>query len=284
MTSFRSRGLLLPCAAALLCVLEPCVMDAADTASNHQVARTRVAKPQRSSRRPFGTRTRRHSRKRAPSPPSAAAVTPEEEEIQPQASDPLERVNRGTFALNHQVYRFLLKPLSRVTSFLIPEPVLDAIGNVFENLKSPVRISASLSQGKGRRAAQETGKLVVNSTVGIGGLWKASDRLACLKNVPEEDFGQTLGVWGVTSGPYLVLPVLGPRSARDLVGMAADVCAAPQTWVSAGNLNVWSTVADNVQRNPDRMQTYDDATKDALDPYIAVREAYSSYRTNVIAK
>ena len=88
----------------------------------------------------------------------------------------------------------------------------------------------------------------------------------------------------VFPGPDLVLPVIGPRSARDLVGMVADVAATPQTWVRAGNLNVWSTAADNVQRNPDRMQTYDDATKDALDPYVAVREAYSSYRTNMVAK
>jgi phospholipid-binding lipoprotein MlaA len=284
MTSLPTRRLLVPCATALLCVLEPCFAEAADTAAKQRVAGTRVAKPQRGSRRPFGTRTRRHSRKRAPAAPSAAVVTPEEEDVQPQASDPLERLNRGTFALNHQVYRFLLKPLSRVTTFLVPEPVLDAVGNVFENLKSPVRMTASLLQGKGRRAAQETAKLAVNSTVGIGGLWRASDRIEGLRNVPEEDFGQTLGVWGIKSGPYLVLPVLGPRSARDLVGMAADVCATPQTWVSAGNLNAWSTMADNVQRNPDRMQTYDDATKDALDPYIAVREAYSSYRANVVTK
>ena len=279
----RFRRLLLPCV-ALLYVLEPGLAEAADSAPDNRVAGARVAKPRRGSSRPFGTRTRRHSRKKSHPLPSAAVITPEEEEIQPQASDPLERLNRGTFTFNHQVYRFLLKPLSRLTTFLVPEPVLDAVGNVFENLKSPVRISASLLQGKGRRAAQETGKLLVNSTVGLGGLWKASDRFERLKNVPEEDFGQTFGVWGVKPGPYLVLPVLGPRSVRDLVGMGADVCATPQTWVSAGNLNVWTTVGDNVQRNPERMQTYDDATKDALDPYIAVREAYSSYRTNAVAR
>jgi phospholipid-binding lipoprotein MlaA len=283
MTSSRLRPHFLACA-ALLCVFEPALEAATDPAPDNRVAGVRTASPRRRSTRPFGTRTRRHSRKRAHPIPSSAIVTPEEEEIHPQASDPLERLNRGTFAFNHQVYRFLLKPLSRLTTFLIPEPVSDAVGNVFENLKSPVRISASLLQGKGRRAVQETGKLLVNSTVGIGGLWRASDRFDGLKNVPEEDFGQAFGVWGVKPGPYLVLPVIGPRSARDLVGMVADVAATPQTWVRAGNLNVWSTAADNVQRNPDRMQTYDDATKDALDPYVAVREAYSSYRTNMVAK
>lgn len=274
--------LFLSCA-ALLYAFEPCLSEAV-APSDTRTAGAKVVKRRGRSGQPFGTRTRRHASKRAASIPSSAAVTPEEEEIQPQASDPLERLNRGTFTFNHQVYRFLMKPLSRVTTFLVPEPVLDAVGNVFENFKSPVRISASLLQGKGQRAAKETGKLLVNSTVGLGGLWKASDRVAALKGVPEEDFGQTFGVWGVKPGPYLVLPVIGPRSVRDLAGMGADVCASPQTWVSAGDLNVWATVADNVQRNPDRMQTYDDATKDALDSYVAVREAYTSYRNSMVGR
>ncbi len=283
MTSACISRILLPCA-VLLCALEPSVVEAKESAPEKRLARVRVSKPRGGSRKPFGTRTRRHSRRKAYIPSSAAESTPEEEEVHPQASDPFERVNRGTFAFNHQVYRFLLKPLSRATTFLLPEPVLDSVGHVFENLKSPVRIVASALQGKGRRAAQETAKMVVNSTAGVGGLWKASDRISGLKDVPEEDFGQALGVWGIRPGPYIVIPVLGPRSLRDLAGQGLDVCASPQTWVTFGNLNVWATAADNVQRNPDRMQTYDDATKDALDPYVAVREGYSSYRENVLRR
>lgn len=281
-TPFFSR-LLLPCT-LLLSALDCGVLAASETAPDTRQAgvRIRVAKPRGGSHKPFGTRTRRHSRRRSHPRFAATAPTPEEDEVHPQASDPLERLNRGTFAFNHQFYRFVFKPLSRVTTFLVPEPVMDAVGNVFENLKSPVRISASLCQGKGRRAAQEFGKLLVNSTAGVGGIWKASDRITGLKNVPEEDFGQTFGTWGIKPGPYLVVPVLGPRSLRDLVGAGVDVCASPQTWVSAGNVNVWATASDNLQRNPERMQAYDDATKDALDPYIAVREGYSSYRENVV--
>lgn len=282
MTAPSVSRLIVGCA-ALLCVLEPCLSEAA-SASKTRVAGAKVVERRGRFSRSFGTRSKRHSSRRKAWIPAAEAVTPEEEEIHPQASDPLERLNRGTFTFNHQVYRFLLKPVSRVTTFLVPEPVLDAVGNVFENLKAPVRISASLLQGKGVRAAKETGKLLVNSTVGLGGLWKASDRIDAIKGVPEEDFGQTFGVWGAKPGPYLVLPVLGPRSVRDLAGMGADVCASPQTWVSAGNFNVWATVADNLQRNPDRMQTYDDATKDALDPYVAVREAYTAYRNSMVGR
>lgn len=283
MTVKRFSRVLGPCL-VVLCALDCAAAQPGGSVPDRRLAGVREAKPRRAPRKPFGTRPRRHSRRKAHPLPTSAAPTPEEEELHPQASDPLERLNRGTFALNHQLYRFVLKPLSRVTTFLLPEPVLDALGNVFENLKAPVRISASLLQGKGRRAAQEAGKLVVNSTAGVGGLWKASDRIARLKNVPEEDFGQTFGVWGIKPGPYLVVPVLGPRSLRDLAGLGADVCASPQTWVTVGNLNVWATAADNVQRNPDRMQAYDDATKDALDPYVAVREAYSSYRQNVVGR
>jgi phospholipid-binding lipoprotein MlaA len=272
---------LVPCV-AILSALDCAAVEPGGVAPEKRLAGVRDVRPRREPHKPFGTTTQRHSRRRAHPLPSSSAPTPEEDELHRPASDPLERLNRGTFALNHQLYRFVLKPLSRVTTFLLPGPVMDAVGNVFENLKAPVRISASLFQGKGRRAAQEAGKLLVNSTAGVGGLWKASDRIDGLKNVPEEDFGQTLGVWGVKPGPYLVVPVLGPRSLRDLVGLGADVCASPQTWVAVGNLNVWATAADNVQRNPDRMQMYDDATKDALDPYVAVREGYSSYRQNVV--
>jgi phospholipid-binding lipoprotein MlaA len=284
MTTARLFTVLLPFA-AVFCVLEPSVFAVRGDAPAARVDGVRVARLRHApSGKPFGTRKRPHIRKKPHPIPASAAPTPEEEAEQPQASDPIERVNRGMFAFNQQVYRLILKPLSRVTTFLVPQPALDAIGNVFENLKSPVRISASLLQGKGRRAAQETGKLLVNSTVGIGGIWKASDRIGGLKDVPEEDFGQTFGVWGIKPGPFLVVPVLGPRSLRDLVGMGADVCASPQTWVSAGNLNVWATVSDNVQRNPERMQTYEDATKDALDPYVAVREGYTAYRENVVRR
>ena len=269
---------------AMLCTLECAAVEPVGPSPEKRDAGVHEAKPRRNVRKPFGTKTRRHSRRKEHPIPASAAPTPEEEEEHPQASDPLERLNRRTFALNHQIYRFLLKPLSRVTTFLLPEPVLDAVGNVFENLKAPVRISASLFQGKGERAAKEVSKLLVNSTVGVGGLWKASERIEGLKHVPEEDFGQTFGVWGIQPGPYIVVPVIGPRSLRDLVGQGVDVCASPQTWVSVGNLNVWATVADNVQRNPDRMQAYDDATKDALDPYVAMREAYSAYRQNVVGR
>ena len=230
---------------------------------------------------------KKKTRNRRPHPESQQLValpTPEEDEETRSTKDPLEPVNRGIFAFNHQLYRFITKPLARFTDFILPEPVRDGIANAFDNLKAPVRISASLLQGKGKVATQETAKLLINSTAGVGGLWKPSDRVTSLKNIPEADFGQTFGKWGCPAGVYLVVPVLGPRNLRDLAGEAANTCASPLTWVGSSSLRVWVSASDNIQRNPGRMRVYDDATKDALDPYIAMREGYSNYRASLISR
>lgn len=201
-----------------------------------------------------------------------------------QAPDPLEKINRGTFACNHQFYRFVAKPLADVTKFILPKPVRTALGHAIENLETPVRVASCLLQGKFKRAGQETGKLVVNSTLGVGGLWRPSEKIDALKNVPEEDVGQTFGKWGVPPGPYVVVPVLGPSSVRDLGGKVGDVCLSPLTWVSSHTLKTMANASVNVVKNPGRMDIYDAATQDALDPYISMRESYRSYRESEIRK
>ena len=219
---------------------------------------------------------------------SASAKTnaddPYADEDVPKTNDALEKVNRGTFKFNHQFYRFVARPVAKATVFIIPTPVLSALGNVLENLESPVRITSCLLQAKGKRAAQETGKLLLNSTLGVGGLWKPSDRMPELKDVPAEDVGQAFGKWGVPPGPYLVLPVLGPSSARDAVGKAADSLLHPSMWVNASGVKTAATATQAVVENPDRMEAYDAATQDALDPYIGMREAFTAYRAAAVRK
>ena len=216
--------------------------------------------------------------------PVATPDDPYGDEAEMKVYDPLEKINRGTFAFNSVFYKYIGKPLAKFTDFLIPAPVMTAANNVFDNVESPVRIASSLLQGKGQRALQETGKLLVNSTVGIGGLWKPSDRIESLKKVPSEDVGQTLGVWGVPAGPYLVLPVLGPSSARDLTGRVGDTCLTPTTWLGTSKFRTITRASKAVVENPDRMDTYDATTQDALDKYIALREAYTSYRNGAIER
>ncbi len=219
---------------------------------------------------------------------SASATTnaddPYADEDVPKTNDALEKVNRGTFKFNHQFYRFVARPVAKATVFIIPTPVLSALGNVLENLESPVRITSCLLQAKGKRAAQETGKLLLNSTLGVGGLWKPSDRMPELKDVPAEDVGQAFGKWGVPPGPYLVLPVLGPSSARDAVGKVGDSLLHPSVWVHVAGVKTAATATQAVVENPDRMEAYDTATQDAVDPYIGMREAFTSYRAAAIRK
>jgi phospholipid-binding lipoprotein MlaA len=216
--------------------------------------------------------------------PVATVDDPYGDEQVRQSLDPWEKFNRGVFAFNHQFYRFVAKPLARFTKLILPPPLRTGLENAVENIESPVRITASLLQGKFERSGRETGKLLVNSTLGIGGLWKASDRIAALKNVPSEDMGQTFGTWGIPAGPYLVLPVLGPSSARDLPGKAADACLSPTLWLNENTVSTITSISKGVIENPNRMETYDAATQDALDPYISMRESFVNYRKNAVAK
>ena len=201
-----------------------------------------------------------------------------------KASDPFEKMNRGVFAFNHQFYRLVTKPLAKFTNFILPTPVRTALEHVVENVEAPVRITSSLLQGKFKRAGQETGKLLVNSTVGIGGLWKPSDQIAGLKDVPREDMGQTFGKWGIPAGPYLVVPVLGPSSMRDLPGKAADSYLSPTVYLNKHTLSTITGVSKAVIENPHRMEIYDDTTSDALDPYISMRESFTSYRRSAVER
>ncbi len=199
-------------------------------------------------------------------------------------SDPIEVVNRGTFAVNHQLYRFIFRPLGKFTETVVPKPVLTAADNAFENIETPVRVVGSLLQGKPGRALKETEKLLINSTIGVGGLFKASDHVDSLKNVPAEDVGQAFGEWGIPQGPYVVIPVLGPSSCRDLPGKLADNFLSPIRWLHHKTLRYSLSGGRALEENPQQMRSYDQATQGSLDKYIAVREGYLSYRAEAVRR
>ena len=137
-------------------------------------------------------------------------------------SDPLEKLNRGTFWVNDQLYTFILRPVAKGYELILPRPVRKGIDNAFENVKYPVRFVNCTLQGKFKRAGQETGKFLVNTVGGVGGIFRPAEKIPALANLPDEDTAQTFGKWGIPNGPYLVLPVLGPSSVRDTVGLAGD--------------------------------------------------------------
>ncbi len=203
-------------------------------------------------------------------------------------ADPLEPLNRATFWLNDGLYTVLFRPISKGYEFVIPKPVRTGIFNIFENVKFPVRLVNNTLQGNFKRVGQETGKFLVNTTAGVGGFGRPSDHIPALADVPDADTGQTLAKWGVGHGIYIVLPVLGPSSLRDTVGVAGDYALNPVNWVSiiyGGYSWIIAIPSTNTVRAlPSQMGIYDAATKNALDRYLAARTAYIQYRREAASK
>ncbi|MCW7754149.1 VacJ family lipoprotein [Desulfobotulus sp. H1] len=199
-------------------------------------------------------------------------------------ADPLERLNRGIFIVNDRLYFWVLKPTATGWQKVTPSPVRTGIRNAFRNLAAPVRVVNQLLQGKGKAATAETGKFFVNTIWGIGGLIDASRQLPSLQ-VPSEDFGQTLGHWGIGNGFYLVLPVLGPTTARDGVGLVGDFFLQPTTYTS-GDARAWAGIkaTEAVNATSFRIGDYE-AIKDAsLDPYTAIKNGYIQMRMKAVSE
>lgn len=200
-----------------------------------------------------------------------------------EISDPLEGLNRATFIFNDGLYNVVFRPVSKGYEFVTPGPVRTGLGNFFDNVKFPIRFMNSGLQGKFGRAGKEVQKFGVNTVAGFGGFIRQSDKIPSLASVPREDTGQTLGVWGLGHGPYLVLPVLGPSSMRDGVGYAGDYVLNPTSWgfFLKGSARDWAWIpgtVDTVQSLPDKLSYYDESRNNSVDPYISVRSIYIQNR------
>lgn len=143
--------------------------------------------------------------------------------------DPWEGFNRRVFVFNEAIDRAVLKPVARGYRTITPQPVQTGVGNFFSNLGELRTALNSLLQGKPANAGLSTSRFLINTTVGIAGLWDFATPMGVTAD--EEDFGQTLGVWGVGEGPYLVLPLLGPSTVRDTSGLPVDAYTYPLTYV-----------------------------------------------------
>jgi phospholipid-binding lipoprotein MlaA len=196
-------------------------------------------------------------------------------------ADPLEPVNRAVFRFNDVVYDFLLRPIARGYEWVAPKPLRTALDNGFDNVKYPVHLTNSLLQGNFERAGLETEKFLVNSLAGFGGLIRQSDRVPRLADLPVEDSGQTLAVWGFPQGPYLVLPVLGPSSVREAFGYAGDYVLNPVNWgmfQHRESLQYIPPSSNTLRALPMQLKNYDNSRKDAIDPYLSVRSTYLQNR------
>jgi phospholipid-binding lipoprotein MlaA len=210
-----------------------------------------------------------------------------------KTNDPWQSLNRTTFGFNDELNTHAWRPVAHSYAAIVPNRVRTGVSNFFDNLNYPVRFINCVLQGKITRSAQETGKFVVNSTAGVGGLIRVSDRIPSLADVPTEDFGQTLGVWGIAPGPYIVIPVLGPSDCRDLVGFAGDFVMSPLNWHTIGlihyafitdPLTIALSTTRSVNGLPKAVESYDQLKSEAVDPYVAMRNAYLSYRADQVKK
>ena len=153
-----------------------------------------------------------------------------DDEEQAGYPDPLEPINRYTFRFNRQVDRWVFEPITRAYRFVVPAPARRAVRRVFVNLDAPVTFVNDVLQLEPRDAAVTVARFVINTTVGIGGLFDVAGDYMHLEG-HESDFGQTMALSGMPSGPYLIVPVLGPNSTRDATGYLVDIMFRPTTYL-----------------------------------------------------
>lgn len=222
--------------------------------------------------------------------PKARAATNDdlEEYAVVEIADPLEKLNRGTFWLNDKMYLVIFRPISKGYETVTPKPLRRGIYNAFENVKYPIRLVNSLLQGKIKGAGLQTAKFVVDSVAGVGGMIKVSGKIEGLADLPDEDTGKTFARWGMGHGAYIMIPFLGPSSVRDGVGLAADYAMNPVNWgVFWGGNHDWTQIppaVNTLRALPDSLSLYDDAKKNAIDPYISIRSAYVQNREAAVKK
>jgi phospholipid-binding lipoprotein MlaA len=204
-----------------------------------------------------------------------------DETMESEINDPLEPLNRAFFVFNDKLYFWVLKPTANAYAFFVPEWGRTRVRNVFNNIKAPVRLVNALLQLKMHKFAAELSSFILNSTVGLAGLFDIAVRHPEL-NTSAEDLGQTFGSYGMGEGFYLVLPVLGPSSLRDTVGLAGDSFLDPVSYISPFRDEVAVRAFDQVNETSFRIGDYEDIKESALDPYISIKDIYRQYRRNKV--
>jgi phospholipid-binding lipoprotein MlaA len=193
--------------------------------------------------------------------------------------DPLEPLNRRMFAFNEGADRLVLKPIAEGYQQAVPAPVRQGVNNFYGNIEDVATGLNNILQGKPSTGVEDLGRFVINTTLGIFGLWDVATWLGLEKH--SEDFGQTLGVWGFGPGPYLVLPLLGPSTVRDAPARAVD-----PSWYYDDYMNweiVWGTrILDVVRTRANLLQAETVLREAALDRYTFVRDAWLQRRRSQI--
>lgn len=195
--------------------------------------------------------------------------------------DPLSGYNRVMTVFNDKVYTWALDPAARGFRFVLPEYSRRGLGNFFENLLYPVRLINNLLQAKFANSGEETVRFVTNTTIGVFGLWDPADKWFGLE-AHDEDFGQTLGYWGVGSGPHIVLPFLGPSNLRDMFGLVPDYYLDPASRIESRRTQLALRVFKEVNYTSMHIGEYENLKRDAIDLYPFLRDVYEQNRAKKI--
>ena len=204
--------------------------------------------------------------------------------------DCFEGLNRATFAFNQGLDKAIFKPISKGYRKL-PMPIRTGTSNVISNLSNLITIPNNVLQGDLKAAGLNTARLTVNTTIGIFGIFDVAQQMGLVKNYKKEDYGQTLGTWGVGEGCYLVLPVLGPSTVRDSIGTLASVLGG-DPWYNVTVKNdtqyfkdsdyYFSKGTDGINFRSKNIETFDNLEKNSMDFYASVRSLYIQDRKQKI--
>ncbi len=218
---------------------------------------------------------------------SGCATPPEDPDARAafeEAHDPLESTNRAIFAFNRALDRTVIKPVAEAYVDYVPAFGRQGLRNVLNNLRSPVIFTNDVLQFKPRRAFETLSRAVLNTLLGVGGLFDVASTGGL--EFHDEDFGQTLAVWGLPEGPFLMLPVFGPSNPRDTVGLIVDGFLDPLNYLAANNDVEYAIAirafADGVDKRAEVLDVLDEIERTSLDFYATIRSLYRQRRESDI--
>ena len=197
------------------------------------------------------------------------------------SADPLQGFNRTMYGFNKTADRYVLKPVAQGYSYVVPKPARNSVGNFFDNLAEPLNLVNNALHGKATRAWDSPSRFVINSTVGILGLFDVASYYDV--KPAKEDLGQTLAAWGVAPGPYVMLPFLGPTNFRDGIGRIGEVVTYyPNSIITSSDEGATALTILDVVDNRANLFVLDDVLESQIDQYSFIKNAYETDRINKI--
>jgi phospholipid-binding lipoprotein MlaA len=195
--------------------------------------------------------------------------------------DPWEAVNRKIFWFNDQLDIYVLEPVAKGWEAITTARIRQSVGNFFRNVREPVTAANDLLQGKPHAAAIDVARFLTNTTFGLVGFFDVAGDWGLSHH--DEDFGQTLGVWGVPAGPYVMLPLLGPSNPRDVAGLVVDSAGAVYVFFVGIEVTMPPRVVDTVNARAQVLREVEQAKEAAVDYYVFVRNAYEQRREELVS-